>query len=122
VRGRVSPEPPSPHARTDVVHGREARHRREEEPAAPVAPERAGEERGERIAQRRREREVPAVLPRDDGVAPEVADVDASVRLRGLEERPADVRVEEPAVHGVRVAGGVRVAVVGAVGTGPPDG
>lgn len=60
------------------------------------------------------------VLPPDDRVLAQVANVGNTGPAAGLDQHPADMGVEETLVCIVRVEVGVGVAMVGAVTTAPP--
>ena len=90
------------------------------EAAPPISPAEAGDGHREDEAHADDEGEVPLVLPDDDLVLAEVADVGDAWLATGLDDHPADVRPEEALVRRVRVEVGVGVPVVRAVAAGPP--
>lgn len=66
------------------------------------------------------EREVPAVLPHDDLVLLEVADVRNTGLAAGFEQHPANVGEPETAMSVVRIEVGVRVSMVRTMAARPP--
>mgnify|MGYP001560695396 FL=1 len=105
---------------TYVVNEHQARGSSKVEPALPVSPTESSDGHGEEESHRDDQREVPAVLPLDDLVLTEIADISDSRLATGLEDHPADVRPEKPLVRRVGVEVGVGVAVVSAVAARPP--
>ena len=66
------------------------------------------------------ERDVPLVLPFDDGALGQVADVGNTGFATGLYEHPAHVGIPKAFVSVVGVEVGIGVAMVRAVATRPP--
>ena len=90
------------------------------EAALPVTPEKSSDDGGENEAHPDDEPDVPPVLPSDDRVLAEVANVGNTGLVAGLEDHPANVGEPETLVGIVRVEGRVGVAVVRAVAARPP--
>ena len=88
--------------------------------APKVVPTEVTDEGGEDEAAREDEGAVPAVLPPDDLILAQVADISDTRLAAGLDEHPADVGPPEALVGVVRVERRVRVAVVCAVAARPP--
>jgi hypothetical protein len=91
-----------------------------EETTLEVSPKEAGNEGRDDVAHEDQEPDVVVVLPADDPVLAEVADVGDTRLATGLDEHPTHVRPPETLVSRVRVKVGVGVAVVGTVTTRPP--
>ena len=89
--------------------------------AAPeVTPAEPADNGGQDEAHADDEGAVPAVLPPDDLVLVQVADIGDTGLEAGLDEHPANVGPPEAVVGVVRVEGRVGVAVVRTVAATPP--
>jgi len=86
----------------------------------PVTPPQASDNGGEDVAHENDKLEVMAVLPPDNLVLGQVANVgDTGIATR-LENHPADVRPEKTPVCAVRIEVGVGIPMVGAMSARPP--
>jgi hypothetical protein len=103
-----------------VVHEEKPRGGGVEVTTLPVAPAEAGDGRWENEAHEGDQVEVVLVLPPDDLVLAEVADVRDPRLAARLEDHPTNVGVPEAFVGVVRVKVGVGVAMVGAMTARPP--
>jgi len=90
-------------------------------PAAPIAPEVAGDRGRDRETHEEDERHVPPLLPAHDRALAEIAHVGHARPAPRLDEHPPDVAPPEPAIGVVRIEIGVDVAVVRAVAPSPPS-
>ena len=105
---------------TYVVDEAETRSTSVDIPSPEVAPTEVADKGGENEAAGKDEGTVPAVLPPDDLVLAQVADIRNTRLAAGLDKHPADVGPPEALVSVVRVERRVGVAVVRAVAARPP--
>lgn len=93
-----------------------------DEATGPVTPTETSDDGGKDQAHEKHALDVVAVLPDDNGIFVEIADVGSALALRILlENHPSEVRVEETLANGVGVLLGVGVSVVSTVTIGPPS-
>ncbi len=85
-----------------------------------VTPQETRNDSGQGEAHPDDKRKVPAMLPLDDGVLAEVADVRSTGLAPWLDNHPPDVRPDETVVRAVRVEVSISVAVVSAMASAPP--
>ncbi len=88
--------------------------------ATSVTPTVMGNEGGNGKGRDDDEDEVILVLPLDDSVLVQVSDVGDTRLATGLDEHPANMRIEKATVSIVRVKVSVGVAMMGTVTTRPP--
>ena len=91
-----------------------------EESTLPVTPAESGDRSGEQEAHDEDELDIPPVLPADDRVLAQVADIGHTRLVTGLQDHPANVGEPETLVRVVRVKVGVGVTMVRAVAAAPP--
>ena len=106
--------------RTYVVDEAQTGSTRVDVASPEVAPAEVADESREDEATGDDEGAVPAVLPPDDLVPAQVADVGDTGLAAGLDEHPADMGPPETEMRVVRVERGVSVAMVRAVAASPP--
>lgn len=82
----------------------------EEEASTPVIPQKSSDGSGEEESHANDERQVPPVLPSDDGIGGQIRHVGNTRLPATLEDHPSDVRPPETLVCAVRVEFGVGVA------------
>lgn len=85
-----------------------------------IVPAEVADESRENETDKEDEAAVPAVLPPDNLVLAQVADVGNTELAAGLNEHPADVGPEEALICVVGVERRIRIAMVRAVTTAPP--
>jgi hypothetical protein len=83
----------------------------EEEASSPIPPSKTSKKGREDEAHEDDQVEVPLLLPSHDGGLRQVRDVGRSDGSAGLDEHPADVRVEEASMSVVGVEIGVAVEI-----------
>ena len=93
---------------------------RKHEATPQIAPAKVADESREDETTEEDEGAVPAVLPPDDLILAQVADISDTRLTAGLDKHPADVGPPEALVSVVRVERRVGVAVVRAVAARPP--
>ena len=92
-----------------------------DEAASPVAPAEAADKGGNDQGHSDDALEVVAMLPDDDGVLVQIADIGTADAARVLlNNHPADVAVEQTLAHRVGILVGIGVAMVRTVQAGPP--
>ncbi len=85
-----------------------------------IVPAEVADESREDESDEKDEAAIPAVLPPDDLVLAQVADVGDTELAAGLDEHPADMGPEEALICVVGVERRIRITVVRAVTTAPP--
>lgn len=121
IKGRL-PEPVGERvdAERGMMNEAQSEHASVNEAAFGVAPAKVGDEGGDGKGGDENQLDVPFVLPLDDRVASQVADVGDTGPSAGLDKHPANVGVEEALVGVVGVELGVGVTMVSSVATRPP--
>lgn len=103
-----------------MVHEAQSSSTCVDETAPPVTPAKASNNRREQETKDDDQVQVPAMLPLDDLVLAQIADVRNTRLTAGLDEHPANMRPPQTLVRVVRVELRVRVPVVRAVAARPP--
>lgn len=120
IAGTLASSPMTTRETTYMVNECEPGGASEEIPTAPISPSEARDNRREDESHPDDQGKVPAVLPFDDLVDGEIANVgDAGLPPR-LEDHPADVGPDKSSLSRVRIEFGVGVAVMGAMASRPP--
>ena len=92
----------------------------EEESSSPVSPSESSDGHREEESHGDDEREIPLVLPDDDGILGKIGDVGDSRLSSRLEDHPSNVRPEQTLVRGVGIEFGVGVSVMRSMSSRPP--
>ncbi|KAI0564762.1 stearoyl-CoA desaturase Delta-9 fatty acid desaturase [Gracilaria domingensis] len=109
-------------AERGLVHKEHAPKAGVHQRAPKIVPAQGSHRQRKNEPKQQRNGQVVAVLEHDAAMGVEVADVDAPRPSRVLlEHHPANVRVPEALVHGVRILVGIDVAMVRAVVAAPPS-
>lgn len=105
---------------TYVVNEQQTGSSSVEESTAEITPRQAGDHGRSDERDREQEFDVPPVLPPNDGVVGQVANVGNTGLPPGLDDHPADMRPEKAVVSSVRVEVSVGISVMSAVASRPP--
>ncbi len=104
-----------------MVDERDPPHGGVVEASPPVSPPQACDDRGQAVTYDRDDRKVPPVLPLNDFILPQIADVRWAWLHRRFDQHPPDVAVEQAALSVVGIQRSVGITVVGAVPSSPPE-